>query len=90
MVLVYEILGKFDNVRIFDFQQLTDITGDLELYKDFSHYNPDINSAMVSWMTEGKCEIKNEEQMINSNDIIYQQAIKFNLEDEKNEDRNSD
>lgn len=41
-------------------------------------------------MTEGKCEIKNEEQMINSNDIIYQQAIKFNLEDEKNEDRNSD
>lgn len=88
--VAYETLCKFDNVKIFDFQQLTDITGDLELYKDFSHYNPDINSAMVSWMAEGKCEIKNEEQMINSNGIIYQQAIKFNLEDEKNENRNSD
>lgn len=79
----YDMLSKFDNVKIFDFQQLTDVTGNLELYKDYSHYNPDINSAMVSWIANGKCQIKSESDIISSNRIIYRQTMDFNLEKEK-------
>lgn len=84
----YNTLKDYENVKFFDFQQLTDVTGNLELYKDFSHYNPTINSKMVSWMKDGKCQIHSKEDLEKSNSIIYRQAIDFNLKDEMDENGN--
>lgn len=48
------------NVKIYDFQHLTNITYNLDNYKDFSHYHPNINSLILK-------EISNKNYQLNFN-----------------------
>ncbi len=48
-----ETLGRFPNVRIFDFQYLSHITFNLDLYKDLSHYKEEVNEYMVEAFKKG-------------------------------------
>lgn len=36
-----------DNVKVFDFQDVAEITHNLDNYKDVSHYRPEINDAII-------------------------------------------
>ena len=45
------------NVRLFDFQNETDIVTDLELYMDTLHFSPDINALLLQYMLDGHGEI---------------------------------
>ena len=46
-------LAEYENVKVFDFQGIEEIT-DLDLYKDISHYHPDVNAYMLTLLSEEK------------------------------------
>ena len=51
---VKEIL-EHKNIKLYSFSGLTDITTDLNNYRDGSHYGPWVNSLMLQYMHDGKC-----------------------------------
>ena len=53
--LVIEEILKHDNIKLYSFNNLTDITTDLNNYKDIMHYGSWINSLMLQYMYDGKC-----------------------------------
>lgn len=50
-------LLKYDNVKLYFFQDVTELVTDLEQYKDYNHYNEKINSQIVNWFLEDKYRI---------------------------------
>lgn len=52
-----ELLLEHDNIHLFSFNNRTDITTDLNNYKDLTHYGEWINSLMLKWMHEGKYQL---------------------------------
>ncbi len=54
---VYKALLKYDNVRMFFFQDEWDIITDLNNYKDYSHFSKDISYHIYECMRDGKCEL---------------------------------
>ncbi|AQW85122.1 hypothetical protein CPIN17262_1457 [Campylobacter pinnipediorum subsp. pinnipediorum] len=53
-------LLKFENVEIYDFQIDKNITHNLSLYKDISHYHQKINTLMLEYIKEHKYLVTNE------------------------------
>lgn len=51
---IIELLLECDNVRLYSFNNRTDITTDLNHYKDAGHYASWINSLMLGWMYNGE------------------------------------
>lgn len=51
---VVEELLRYDNVRIFFFQDEESIITNLDNYKDYSHFKPSINSEMSNQMANGQ------------------------------------
>lgn len=51
-ILMEEIL-RHPNIRLFSWNDRTEITSNLEEYKDRTHYGPEINSLMLAWMRDG-------------------------------------
>ena len=58
---VSELL-KYDNVRLFYFQNMEEVVTDLNNYADYTHYKPEINRYMTECFSDGKHEVKSEEQ----------------------------
>lgn len=58
--LVIEEILKCDNVKLYSFNNRTDITTDLNNYKDSEHYGEWINSLMLRWMHDGECLLTEE------------------------------
>lgn len=52
--LVIEELLKHDNIKLFSFNSFTEITTDMNNYKDSTHYGEWINSLILKNMYEGK------------------------------------
>lgn len=65
-----EQLLKYDNVKLYFFQDHKEVITNLDLYKDYNHYNEMINSEMVQW-------IKND------TDRIYPDTYKKRIDDFK-------
>lgn len=51
---VIGLLLEHDNIRLYSFNNRTDITTDLNNYKDKIHYASWINSLMLRWMHDGE------------------------------------
>lgn len=70
------------NIRIFSFNMLTDITTNLNNYKDNTHYGSWINTLMLKYMIDGKCEITadNYEQYI-EDELEFYLSYDYNLLD---------
>lgn len=51
---VIELILECPNIRLYSFNNRTDITTDLNNYKDFTHYGGWINSLILRWMRDGK------------------------------------
>ncbi len=45
------------NIKLFSFNNQLDITTDLNNYKDTVHYGEWINSLMLRYMHDGKCQL---------------------------------
>lgn len=54
---VIEMILECDNIKLFSFNLRTDITTDLNNYKDPAHYAEWINSLMLKWMHDGKYQL---------------------------------
>lgn len=51
---VIELILEHENIHLYSFNNRTDITTDLNHYKDITHYGQWINSLMLQWMYEGE------------------------------------
>ena len=54
--LVTELLLPYDNIRVFSFIDI-DVITDLDRYKDWAHYDEDLNSQFLFWMRDGTYEL---------------------------------
>lgn len=50
---VIEALLPYENVRIYDYQNETDVTTNLDYYMDTVHFSPEINFRICCWMADG-------------------------------------
>lgn len=55
-----ELILKYPNIQLYSFNMLTDITTDLNNYKDSTHYGQWINSLMLRYMKNNKCLLTKE------------------------------
>ena len=55
--MIIEELIKYDNIKLFSFNGLTDITTDINNYKDSIHYGQWVNSLMLRYMHDSKCQL---------------------------------
>lgn len=49
-----ELLLTCDNIKLFNFNQMTEITTDVTYYRDKEHYIDEINEMILHWIVEGK------------------------------------
>lgn len=57
---IISLILEHDNIRLFSFNGRTDITTDLNNYKDTIHYGEWVNSFMLRSMCDGKCRLTKE------------------------------
>ena len=76
-----EELLKYDNVRLFYFQDMEEIVTDLNNYADYTHYNPRINRYMTECFSDGSHEVKNIEEFDNELEKMRAIIAEFNFEE---------
>ncbi len=54
---ITELIIPHKNIHLFSFNNRTDITADLNNYKDGAHYGCWINSLMLKWMHDGQYQL---------------------------------
>lgn len=71
-VVIEEIL-KYDNIKLFSFNNLTDITTDLNNYKDTLHYGDWVNSLILQYMYDEKCLLtyENYQEYLEQEELFY-------------------
>lgn len=57
----FEVLSKYPNVRIHDFQARTDWITDLDEYRDIYHFSPRISDALVADLAAGRDRMTRED-----------------------------
>jgi hypothetical protein len=57
---VYRRLRHRSNVKLFDFQDVSDITLDLDKYKDENHYLPDVNKFIIGAISRNQCLVTDD------------------------------
>lgn len=48
---------EYDNIHLFDFNSVVDITGNLDNYRDSGHYSESVNSWILECMSKGEYEL---------------------------------
>ncbi len=76
-----DTLLSYDNVRVFYFQNMSDVVTDLNNYADYTHYKPEINQYMVECFANGEHEVTDTSQM--DEELLQMQQIvdDFDLEE---------
>lgn len=71
--IVIEEMLQVSNIKLYSFNNLTDITTDLNNYKDDIHYGDWINSLMLSYMSSGTCLLSedNYQDYLKSEEEFY-------------------
>lgn len=57
---IIELILQCDNIKLFSFNNRTDITTNINNYKDTRHYGQWVNSLILHWMHDGKYQITKE------------------------------
>jgi len=57
---ITELIVPYENIHLFSFNSRTDITTDLNNYKDNEHYATWINSLILKWMHDGQFRLTEE------------------------------
>ena len=79
MINVFEHLLEYKNVRIFYFQDDTDIITDLNHYRDYSHFSQEISYMLYEDMRDGRHELTKDnyyDTLIN----MYDYAMQYDYE----------
>lgn len=73
-----EKLEEYKNVEIYDFTALSDLTHNLDNYKDLTHYSPKINDYIIDCIS--KKENKADRRIAKTNnELINSQLINLNI-----------
>ena len=72
--------AKYPNVRVYDFQAEFDIVCSFDVYKDMTHYSPEINSRMIVDIGKGRPvfspeEFRRRSALIRSRSAEFQPAF---------------
>ena len=79
---IFNMMSKYNNVKIYDFQIAKNITYDLNNYKDITHYHQKINT----WMLE---QIHDNNYLVNKNNINqYSKKLKIQVNQYKVNNKN--
>ncbi len=54
---VIEILLQYENIKLFSFNMRTDITTNINNYRDTTHYGEWVNSLILKWMHSGNYQL---------------------------------
>lgn len=71
-------LCKYENVDIYDFQIAKNITHNLDLYKDVSHYSDIVNNWMIDNIRDGAYLIHNENEINHNIELLSNQINNYN------------
>lgn len=77
---IYNKLKKFKNVKLYDFQEIKEITHDLNNYKDINHYHKKVNIIMLKSMQQDKYLIDNN-FYLNMSKILKKQVINYKVDE---------
>ena len=68
-----EMLLEYDNVKLYSFADMFDLTQDLDNYKDDKHYNAEISDKIIDWIYDGTGLItkENYEERISKMEEFY-------------------
>lgn len=79
-ILIEECL-QCPNIKLYSFNNYSDITMDLNNYKDDGHYGPWINSLILRYMRDGEglLTIDNYEEYLEATDKLYSTFNYYNL-----------
>lgn len=77
---VLRTLVPYQHVVVYDFQTAQNITHNLDLYKDVSHYSDDINSWMVDNIKLNSYIIQNTNDINNSIELLESQILEYKLD----------
>lgn len=68
--LATEMLLGYDNVKLYDFTACEEWVKDLSLYKDYSHYRPEINDAIAVAISQGEYLVDDIYDVYENNDLL--------------------
>jgi hypothetical protein len=68
-----------ENVKVFDFQAVEEITHDLNNYYDITHYSQNTNQLLLELISENKNEV-DLQQCLANNALLRKQIVKFQKE----------
>ncbi len=68
------LLTGYENIRLFSFNDRTDVTGDINNYMDLTHYAEWVNTMILEWIATGEGELTAEnysERLSREREILY-------------------
>lgn len=70
---VIELLLDYDNIHLFSFNDVFELTSNFDFYKDKAHYSAKINSQILKWIYDGEHEltVDNYKEYINREKKFY-------------------
>ena len=68
-IMMTKELLKYDNVRVFCFQNEEDVVTNLDNYMDSIHFSPEINKLMLEKMLQGQNELTTENYVNKLNEV---------------------
>lgn len=57
---IFERTRRFLNVKLFDFQDVSAITHDLDKYRDWNHYSTDVNRFIIDAVSKNQCLVTDD------------------------------
>lgn len=80
-----EIMLEHDNIKVFSFNNMTNITTDIDNYSDERHYGGWINTKILEWMSQGQGRItkKNYQDYI-TEELRFYLNFNYNVLSDKN------
>lgn len=86
---IIELILEHDNIHLYSFNNRTDITTDLNNYKDVHHYAQWINSLILRWMHDGEYLLTKENyQEYISNELEFYTTFDYDMLNEQEDYEN--
>lgn len=73
-------LLQYPNVRLYDFQTAQEITHNLDIYSDLTHYNARTNNWIIRQIAAGNYLIRNDSELLKASEILRKQAQSYDFD----------
>lgn len=73
-------LLQYPNVRLYDFQTAQEITHNLDIYSDLTHYNARTNNWIIRQIAAGNYLIRNDSELLKASEVLRKQAQSYDFD----------